>query len=572
MKKIKSIFLGITLMLIPLLGNAQTLAFPTAEGFGKYATGGRGGKVVSVTTLEDDSLGNVVGSLRWAVMQYPNEPITVVFKVSGIINLKRDLKIARTGFTLAGQTAPGDGICISKHKVNLGGSKNFIIRHLRFRIGQYDVNGNIIAENSFGAENCENFIIDHCTFGWSVEENMNTFDDQFHTVQWCIIHEGLYDAGHSKGPRGYGMQWGGSQATYHHNLLAHNRSRSCRFNGSRGGMVGQDLIVFIEYINNVNYNWGSEGACYGGENSSDNRRYFGHEANFLNNYYKPGPATSSRHYFFQQDLARTGATSHGPSQWHFDGNIMHGNQAVTEDNWLGFKNNTSYSIDEFKVDTIIQPVNYVPMYAYEWETYTYKNYQPAIEAYKSVLDSAGAFPRDVIDERIVEEVNDGTAQYGNKGIINTPDEAEGFPEYKTYNTITDNDEDGIDDEWEIINGLDPNDPEDRNLLTKEGYTALEVYLNSLVGEEIEPDFVTNIRKNSLVNLHISPNPVKDMIEIHSDSELLSVNIYSIDGICLLSENIINNNCISVNSLPNGTYLLRVIDKDGGIGRIKFIKE
>ena len=207
-KLFKKLTLAVALLLCANGLSAQTLAFPTAEGFGKFSKGGRGGQVVTVTTLEDDSIGNIQGSLRWALAQYPNEPLTVVFGVSGRIELKQELRVKRDGLTLAGQTAPGDGICISGNKVNLGGSKNFIIRHLRFRTGQFDAAGNVVAQNALGAENCENFIIDHCTFGWSVEENINTFDDKFHTVQWCIIHEGLYNAGHSKGARGYGMQWG----------------------------------------------------------------------------------------------------------------------------------------------------------------------------------------------------------------------------------------------------------------------------------------------------------------------------------------------------------------------------
>ncbi len=463
-------------------------AFPTAEGFGKYATGGRGGKVVTVTTLADDAKGETEGSLRWALDQYPSD-FTVVFAVSGNIELVAPLRIKKQNFTIAGQTAPGDGICITRQKVNVGGSKNFIIRHLRFRMGNRDVNGELASDNSFGAENCVNFIIDHCTFGWSAEENMNTFDDHFHTVQWCILHEGLYDAGHKKGVRSYACQWGGSSATYHHNLLANNSSRSCRFNGSRGKSAGQDLAVYIEYINNVNYNWGRVNSCYGGENSSQNADYYGHEANFINNYYKPGPSTpTSPLYFFEQSLARAGSESRGPSQWHFSGNIMAGNDTITHDNWKGFRwgKGLTYKMEEMKVDTLIHPSGKAdhPDYHYDWEKYTYKHYQSAEEALDAVLAFAGTFHRDRVENRLMHDLENGTASYGNNGIINTAEDAEGFQPYTTYGVISDQDGDGMDDAWELAHGLDPNNPDDRNQVTKTGYTMLEVYLNSLVGEKL----------------------------------------------------------------------------------------
>ena len=473
-------------------GEMTLKAFPTAEGFGKYASGGRGGKVVTVTNLKDDAKGETEGSLRWALNQYPSD-FTVVFAVSGTIDLVAPLRCNKKNYTIAGQTAPGDGICISKNKVNLGGSQNFIIRHVRFRVGNTDVNGKHISANALGAENCTNFIIDHCSFSWSAEENMNTFDDHFHTVQWCIVSEGLYKAGHAKGVRSYASQWGGSSATYHHNLLANNSSRSCRFNGARGRAVGQDLSVFIEYINNVNYNWGRVNSCYGAENSSEHTDYYGYESNFVNNYYKPGPSTpSAPHFFFEQSMARKGAVSRGPSRWYISGNVMEGDNTVTADNWKGVRagKGMTYTVKEMKSKKIIVPSGRhdAEKYWYDWNKYTYKDFQTAYEAYEAVLNGAGAFPRDRIDERLVDDVRRGSFTYGNKGIINLPTDAEGFQVYKTYNEYIDKDGDGMDDEWERLNGLDPNNPDDRNRLTKCGYTALEVYLNSLVGENIPHDF------------------------------------------------------------------------------------
>lgn len=551
-------------------------AFPTAEGFGKLATGGRGGKVVTVTNLEDDATGTIEGSLRWAFNQYSSD-FTIVFAVSGRIELVAPLKVSKKNFTIAGQTAPGDGICITKNKINLGGSSNFILRHIRFRIGQTDVDGNILAENSLGAENCENFIIDHCTFGWSVEENINTFDDHFHTVQWCIVHEGLYNAGHSKGVRGYGCQWGGSSATYHHNLLANNQSRSPRFNGSRGNVIGQDLSVYLEYINNVNYNWGSSGACYGGENTSENKKFFGHEGNFINNYYKPGPATpTGTHYFFNQSLQRDGATSLGPSKWHFSGNIMEGDDAVTGDNWKGFRNSTSYPIGDIKVDTVIQTAgdHDHQRYHYDWNVYTYKNYETAAEAYESVLNGAGAWPRDLIDTRIVKSVREGSAPYGNNGIIDFPSQAEGELAYDTFDRVVDNDGDGMDDAWELANGLNPNELADGNRLTTLGYTALEVYLNSLVGENIKHEFSSVGIRNERVEhrLELASTVVTDELQILCDEELDGAYVYTINGTRIMGVKMEGTYILPVSNLASGYYVVTVYTKTGDAKVAKFLKK
>lgn len=254
--------LAVLILLTSGLPAQQTPAFPTAEGYGMYAKGGRGGQVVAVTNTQDYLATEtpIEGSLRWALAQYPNEPLTVVFRTSGVITLKSDLRVKRNNFTIAGQTAPGDGIAIRGGKVNFGGSTHLIVRHLRMRIGLRGDTA-FIAGGSIGIENASNFIIDHCTFGWSGEENMTLYDNTLSTVQWCILHEGLYDAGHLKGARSYGSQWGGQTATYHHNLLAHNYNRTPRFNGARSN----DARVLMDYINNVNYNWGKANSAYGGD-------------------------------------------------------------------------------------------------------------------------------------------------------------------------------------------------------------------------------------------------------------------------------------------------------------------
>ena len=482
---------------------ATLRAFPGAEGFGKYTSGGRGGQVVYVTSLKDDANGEIEGTLRWAMKQYPDEPLTVCFAVTGEIRLVKDLRLnRRSNFTWAGQTAPGTGIVITHNKVNFGGSENFIIRNIRFRVGNEDANGNFLNANAVGAENCANFIFDHCDFGWSSEENMNSFDSHFFTIQYCIVHEGLYNGGNPKGKRGYGCQWGGSPATYHHNLLTNNLKRSCRFNGARNN----DNVVYIDYINNVVYNYGGgSNGCYGGECNSNISEYNGknaaHEVNFINNYYKPTSNTQSERNFFQSDYARDGATSWTPSQWYVSGNVMEGSEAITNDNWQGVKVLT-YTKDQIRVDTLIRPrLNY-----YNWVSedsvqgrYNFKRlayaagvFETAPEAYETVLDTVGAFPRDSVELRLIHEVRTGTLTYtgskeGKPGWIDSPSDAEGFFAYEPADPLTDTDQDGMPDEWELANGCDPL-VADNNALHETGYTMLEAYLHyAMTGTEIWAD-------------------------------------------------------------------------------------
>lgn len=469
------------------------VAFPGAEGFGKYASGGRGGQVVYVTSLADDSLGNIPGTFRWAVQQYPGEPLTVLFAVTGEIRLKKDLRLSRKNFTIAGQSAPGVGIVFTHNKVNFGVSENFILRNLRFRIGQVDIKGDTIMGNAFAAENASNFIIDHCEFGWSVEENMNTYDGHFFTVQYCIVHEGLYDAGHTKGQRAYGCQWGGSPASYHHNLLAHCNGRSCRFNGARNN----DRVVYLDYINNVNFNYyGGSTGCHGGENTCDDKYYngknSGHEVNFVNNYYIKGPNTTNKRYFFVADEKRkSGAASRGPSQWHVSGNYFEGETGATNDNWSAVQIKT-YTQEQARVDTLIRTktpywdcnadsTEFSGLYNFDLYAYAASTYESATDARQTVLDTAGCFPRDHVGKRVVEETRNNTYNHsGNRchksGIIDTPEDAEGFYDYTVVAPYADTDQDGMPDFWESDNGMDPAVP-DQNTRHSSGYTMLEMYLD-----------------------------------------------------------------------------------------------
>jgi pectate lyase len=531
---------------------AQTKAFPTAEGFGQNATGGRGGKVVEVTNLEDDPTTKPEGSLRWALEQYPGQPITIVFRVSGIINLAGakvgELRCKRDNWTIAGQTAPGDGICIMGNKVNFGGSTNLVIRHLRFRIGtmvdpttgEPDASG----KGSIGIENASNWIMDHCTFGWSGEENTTIYDNINTTVQWCIVHEGLYQSGHLKGNRGYGCQWGGQNATFHHNLLAHNHNRASRLNGARSN----DVNVLIDYVNNVNYNWGKENSCYG----SDIERVSNH-TNFVGNYYKPGPARpgTSRSYFTHVTRS-SNQTAGAVAKWYMSGNYMEGtaNAVQNTDNYLGLRM-TEYSA-AIRADSAsyISATPFPIAYPVTTET--------AQEAYESVLAGSGAFPRDAVDIRIVNEVRTGTASgsgvFGaNKGIIDSPDAVGGYPVYVTGTVPADSDHDGMPDAWETANGLNPNDPADGNFYTESGYTVLEVYLNSLVGENIPLAIVTSV--DAVKSNRLSIYKTDKLLKITAGNEaVVSVKIYNAAGKTVKMKTTGDLSIVDLSGLSTGIYI------------------
>ena len=534
----------------------KLLAFPTARGFGKYVTGGRGCKVVEVTNLEDDPKNPSEGSLRWALTVAGKENATIVFRVSGVIKIQpnaqkvRDLRANLKNVTIAGQTAPGEGILIRGGKMNFGGSDNLIIRNLRFRIGDIDeadlakaTDSRFIKGAGFGLENAKNVIIDHCCFGWSGEENMTMYDNHFTTVQWCIVHEGLYDAGHQKGARSYANQWGGSPATYHHNLLAHNYNRSSRLNGASS--TTEDRNVFMEYFNNVNYNWGKKNSCYGGENEAGT--YSSHECNFVGNYYKPGPSTPSGSYFMELSAARSGKTLNpNPSRWYFADNVMEGSSSATSDNWSAIHNNTSYSVAGMKSETLVYPspeVTRLDKCSFDdYDLYRTPT-ESAEEAYQHVLDRAGTINRDQTEQRIVNEVRNKQAQYkgttlNKAGFIDSPDDAEGWPTYAAATPVVDNDHDGMADDWEVAHGLNPADPEDgKHVASAEGYTALEVYLNSLMGEAVK----------------LIPTAIRTVVS--ANSEVVARQYFTADG-------------RQVSRLQHGLNIIRETMADGSVRTMK----
>ncbi|TCO03630.1 pectate lyase [Natronoflexus pectinivorans] len=423
-------------------------AFPGAEGGGMYTTGGAGGRVYTVTSLEDTF---EAGTLRHAVMQ--NEPRTIVFAVSGEIKLTRNLRITNGNLTIAGQTAPGDGITIRDYTVMVD-ADNVIIRFLRFRLGDETAT----EDDAIWGRRRKNVIIDHCSMSWSTDECASFYDNENFTMQWCLIAESLNESVHDKGAHGYGGLWGGNNASFHNNLLAHHKSRNPRFYGVRDGILSERA----EMINNVIYNWGDNSA-YGGEDG---------EYNIINNYYKAGPATNShRSRIFE---AYRG-TDYG--RFYISGNYVDGYHNVSENNWLGVDLKHGGSLDNLKVEN---PFEIYPV-----------TIRSAEEAYELVLEHAGmSLSRDAVDNRIIEEVRNGTATFGgswgsNSGIIDTQEDVGGWPQLSTADAPIDTDGDGIPDEWEIANGLDPNDPTDgRRYILSPKYTNLEVYLNSIVYEKI----------------------------------------------------------------------------------------
>ncbi|UCD36808.1 MAG: fibronectin type III domain-containing protein, partial [Fidelibacterota bacterium] len=420
---------------------AQQLAFPGAEGFGRFTTGGRGGAVIEVTNLNDSG----PGSLRAAVET--SGPRTVVFRVSGTITLQSRLEIKRGDLTIAGQTAPGDGICLRNYDLKLETS-NVIIRYLRSRLG--DSAG--IEADAMGGTGVRRVIIDHCSVSWSVDECMSFYAGDSVTIQWCLISESLHNSVHQKGPHGYGGIWGGENCSFHHNMFAHHTSRTPRFNEGDHETAG----IFdrnIDHRNNVIYNWGGNSA-YGGK---------GGWYNLVNNYYKSGPATGPKDRIVEpwDDVGK----------WYVEGNYVHDYPEITADNWAG-----GVQIVHIERIRIYEPHPFAPVV-----THTAEN------AFEVVLADVGAsLKRDPIDTRIVYEARTGTATYGGAytgpgtGIIDSQDDVGGWPELLTYNVPADNDHDGMADEWEVAHGLDTTDASDRNEdFNGDGYTNLEKYLNSL---------------------------------------------------------------------------------------------
>ena len=513
---------------------AQAPAFPGAEGNGRFVTGGRGGKVVHVTNLNDSG----EGSLRQAVKG--DDKKIVVFDVAGVIALQSDLKIG-ANTTIEGQTAPSPGITVRYYTVRPD-ANNVIIRFMRFRRGQEkDVND---GADCIWTRGQTGMIIDHCSISWAIDELASFYDNNNFTMQWCMIGEALCNAGHGKGAHSYGGIWGGKLASFHHNFLGFMENRVPRFCGARYNWTGyrynKDYSKYnwenavqaenVDFRNCVTYNWGS-GGCYGGPG--------GGYINIVNNYYKAGPGSSNRTRVTEADVANNGNSKDNKTYWglgsryYINGNYVDAapegqkenfdwkgvnvsGTYYTENGLLCFEDSdhyygknapyishtemvrtpigrdgrkviydttyVSFDVLPFKLDAPVAPAGDVTTHS-------------AKVAYDKVLNYAGAsLYRDEVDARYVKDTRDSTTTYNGSngashaGIIDLVSDCNGYTENTpgwglTKSTKVDSDGDGMPDDWETANGLNPNDPSDASTYTLDArgwYTNIEVYCNELV--------------------------------------------------------------------------------------------
>lgn len=442
------------------------------EGGGSAVTGGDGGTVYRVSRLDDALNPNtglpMPGTLRYAVTQVGAR--RVVFTQSGTIHLERELRIQYSNLTIDGQSAPGDGICIADYPLVIN-ADNVIVRFLRVRLGD-------ASQKEFDAvsvNDATGVVLDHLSCSWSVDECVSCYGNKDFTMQYCIVSESLRNSVHGKGQHGYAGIWGGTNATFHHNLLAHHDSRNPRFDHD---YVNQTHGGPIDFVNNVVYNWRGNSA-YGGEGSTHG--VGGRHINFVNNYYKPGPATPTP----SSNLTAVGTRLVDPwtscsnctdkcggsvvaPKIYLVGNTMTSSSDVTADNWQG--------------STKTKSVAGVSDRWTEGLTLLQKE-QTASQAYETVLAKAGcSLTRDTIDRRIVREVREGTFTYpgsngSNKGLIDTQSDVGGWPELQTGTAPTDSDYDGMPDAWETTYGLNPTDASDAKKVTLvSGHTNLDVYM------------------------------------------------------------------------------------------------
>ena len=426
---------------------SQQLAFPSAEGFGAFSKGGRGGSVLYVTNLDDQG----PGSLRWAVEQ--EGPRTVVFSVSGTIELKTRLDIEDPFLTIAGQTAPGDGICLKGETVKIL-TNDIIIRYIRVRLGdgKFGEGGTNQGKDAIDISVGEDIIVDHCSASWSLDEIISTSTSNPTltrvTVQWCFITEGLNPDNHGFGSLIRGT--GGAKYSYLHNLYAHNRGRNPRPGNYDSNPHNEDPEgLLLDFRNNVIYNWGGGHAGYNADSNSVTL------LNYVDNYLISGADSKPSGIAY--------STGSPFNRSYFAGNYY--NNKLPDNQWdlVSFRDSwTDEEINSYKRN---EPFETGPVLMVE-----------AYSAYQGVLKSGGASlpKRDIVDRRIVNDVKNLTGK-----IIKSQEDVGGWPMLKSVSAPTDTDHDGMPDDWENKNGLDPNNASDRNNVTQDGYTILEQYLNSI---------------------------------------------------------------------------------------------
>ena len=463
-------------MLIPAaedeLGTA--LAFPGAEGGGMYTTGGRGGRIIRVTNLNDSG----EGSLRAAVEATGAR--IVVFDVAGIIELQSQLKIRNGNLTIAGQTAPGDGICIKNYATVIE-ADNVIIRFVRFRLGDEGPNAGD-GEDAIWGRRHSDIILDHCSMSWSIDECASFYGNANFTMQWCILTESLRNSMHDKGNHGYGGIWGGENASFHHNMLANHDSRNPRFDHPEiyENPSNPDRRGNVDYRNNAVYNWGSN-STYGGE---------GGHFNMVANYYRKGPASRDRRYFIDANgIYTSSSTDYGYPYLYLSGNYYYDYPDMTAQDgvyWHDDGTNTPPAPERLLSAQL-------PLSGPAGQT-VYTTTHSAADAFARICEVGGAsLVRDAVDERACSDAQSGTASVtdgGNGstgGIIDTPSAAGGWPEYSAdtaneANDKTDTDGDGMPDWFEEQFGLDVS-ADDAGAVTIDihgRYTNIEMYLHYLV--------------------------------------------------------------------------------------------
>ena len=545
--------------------HAQTPAFPSAEGDGMYTTGGRGGQILYVTKLTDDGS---VGTLRWAINLTGAR--TILFKVAGLIPLTSELRIKNGNLTIAGQSAPGDGICLKNYPVVLQ-ANNVIIRFMRFRMGDEAAEADKLAGNTaYGWDGADaiwgrdmtDIILDHCSMSWNIDECSSFYDNKRFTMQWCFMAESMRNSVHSKGAHGYGGIWGGEPATYHHNILAFHDSRNPRFCGSRYN--NSPSTELVNFVNNVVYNWGSNSG-YAGEGGS---------YNMINNYYRSGAATgSSSKYRIFSPNADTGGNAQPIGVWgtfYLNGNVMKNYPAVTTNNWLGFQ---PASLGTKSITDLEATVPF---------TSPFITTQTAENAFSSVTSYAGAsLKRDAVDTRVINNIINGTisctagSNGSTGGFIDSQKDVGGWPVY-TFDAAAvpvDTDGDGMPDSWETAHGLNPTSAADGNTTTLDGnYTNVEVYLNGLVKT------VTDVQTGLFSPLMESPANVSTVyhseskqLEVSSSAVIKKIFIHDLTG--KLIKNIACNDqkiMVNLSELKESIYILTAITVESKISNLKIV--
>ena len=544
---------------------ADLVAFPGAEGFGRFTTGGRmidgRGARVYYVTRNDDCPGNalVEGTLRWALNDGDDTPRTVLFRTCGTIYLTSTLSLNCANVTIDGQTAPGGGICIAGYPLKIT-KPNVIVRYVRFRAGDLPNK----SMTSLDVENTHHVILDHCSLTWSMEENLTMYDCDSTTVQWTIISEGLYNSKNDKGARAYATQWGGEHGTMHHCLISNVNNRTPRFNGVRNqsNTPGEhDQFVDNEFVNNVIFNWGKPNSIYGGECYKDiNQGNSYNRVYMLNNYFRPGP-TTQQNVKNSRYFAGASSTGRGLGQWLLAGNKFETGskfapatavwsdavlQKVNADNLYGF---TTASADRaFDTEDGCSQTIYNQYVLQEQSVSSgLSTTETADDAFALVTKRAGAsLPRyDEVDRRLLDEAAGVVdPQYGGRsaagvlerglGIINSPaditlersdefyalDEATGQTVKTTMwpwlgmdddeQLMQDTDLDGLPDAYETANGLNPNDAADGYRLTASGYSNLEVFLNGVADGTID---LTPYKQKKSVEKRLLFNAIVDPTDV-----------------------------------------------------------